>query len=370
VTFDLPSVLAVAVVLAQAPAPTQAARIAGRVVAADSGVPLPDARVTLAPFVVRQGGAGPAVLQSGPPPQAITDQDGRFVFEGVAPGAYTFDAQHSGYASLRNIGSGPPQTIQLAPGQSIDSVELRLQRGSVIAGRVFGPSGEPLADVRVVAMRRVQTAGAQGRLLPIGTQGPQQTNDLGEFRIAGLPAGEYVVAAVRSPSPALPLSGAVSPTRQGSQTTIATTYYPGTTDQNGASPIAVGAGTEVGNITFTVQSVPAYHVSGVVVDENGAPLAGAMVMLTGDPRNGPPIGPAGSARAAADGSFSIGEVPPGNYRLNATVPVVWNSSGSNGGGFVTAASAGRPSPPQQTEVVVTAADVSGLQVVVVRQPRR
>jgi Carboxypeptidase regulatory-like domain len=363
VAFASVLTVAVTVVLGQAPAPTQAARIAGRVVAADSGLPLPDARVTLAPFVVRRGGAGPAVLQSGPPPQAITDQDGRFVFEGVAPGTYTFDAQHSGYASLRNIGGGPPQTIQLAPGQSIDSLELRLQRGSVIAGRVFGPSGEPLADVRVVAMRRVQTAGSQGRLLPIGSQGPQQTNDLGEFRIGGLPAGEYIVAAVRSPSPALPLSGA-SRTRQGRQTTIATTYYPGTTDQNGASPIAVGAGAEVGNITFTVQSVLAYHVSGVVVDENGAALAGAMVMLTGDPRNGPPIGPAGSARTAADGSFSIGEVPPGSYRLNATVPVVWNSSGSIGGGLVTAASAGRPSPPQQTEVVVADADVSGLQVVV------
>ncbi|PWT81937.1 MAG: hypothetical protein C5B57_09555 [Blastocatellia bacterium] len=361
--FGLTSVLAVAVVLAQAPAPTQAARIAGRVVAADSGAPLSDARVTLAP-VVRGRGAGTAVLPPGPPPQAITDQNGRFVFEGVAPGTYTFDAQRSGYAPLRTIGSGPPQTIQLAPGQSIDSVELRLQRGSVIAGRVFGPSGEPLPDVRVVAMRRMQTAGAPGRFLPTGGQGPQQTNDLGEFRIAGLPPGEYIVAAAHGPNLALAASGAESPRQQGPRTTIATTYYPGTVDQNGASPIVVGAGVEVGNITFMVQSVLAYHVSGVVVDENGAAVAGAMVMLSGDPRSGPPIGPAGSARTAADGSFSIGEVPPGSYRLNASAPVVWSSSGSTAGGFVTSTSAGRPTLPQQTEVVVTDADVSGLQVVV------
>jgi hypothetical protein len=359
----LTSVLAVAALLAQAPASTQAARVGGRVMADDNGAPLPDARVTLAPFV---GGRGPrpAVLPSGPPPQAITDQDGRFVFEGVTPGTYTFDAQRSGYAPLRNMASGPPQTIQLTPGQSIDSVELRLQRGSVIAGRVFGPSGEPLADLRVIVMRRVQTAGASGKFLPAGNQGPQQTNDLGEFRIAGLAAGEYIVAATRRPT--LPMGGSVS--RQSARTTIATTYYPGTTDQNGASPIIVSVGAEVGNITFTVQSVPAHNVSGVVVDENGTPLAGAMVTLIGDARSGVPIGPAGSARTAADGSFSIGDVPAGSYRLNASVPIVWNNSGS-AGGIVSSTSVVRPGPQQQTEVVVTDADVSGLQIVV-RQPRR
>src|SRR5262249_2843867 len=119
------------------------------------------------------------------------------------------------------------------------------------------------------------------------------------------------------------------------------------------------------------QSVPAHHISGVVVDENGAPLAGAMVMLSGDPRNGPPIGPAGSARTAAGGSLSIEDVPPGSYRLNASVPVVWNStSGFSGGRFVTATSGDRPTPPQQTEVIVTDADVSGLQVVVRGRERR
>jgi hypothetical protein len=285
------------------------------------------------------------------------------LFEGVAPGTYTFDAQRSGYAPLRNFAGGPPQTIQINPGQSIDSVELRLQKGSVIAGRVFGASGEPLADARVVAMRRVQTGRGPGRFMPTGSQGPQQTNDLGEFRIAGLAAGEYIVAASRGQNLALATSGAVSPTRQGARTTIATTYYPGTTGQNGASPIAVGAGVEVGNVTFTVQSVPAHNVSGVVVDENGSPLAGAMVTLMGDPRTGVPIGPAGSARTAADGSFSIGDVPAGTYRLNASVPIVWNSSGS-GGGIVSSTSVVRPGRPQQIEVVGTDADLSGLQIVV------
>jgi hypothetical protein len=116
-----------------------------------------------------------------------------------------------------------------------------------------------------------------------------------------------------------------------------------------------------------VQSVPAHNVSGVVVDESGTPLAGAMVMLSSDARSGVPIGPTSNARTAADGSFSIGDVPAGSYRLSASVPVVWSNSGS-AGGIVSPTSVVRPGPSQQTEVVVADADVSGLQIVV--QPRR
>jgi hypothetical protein len=36
----------------------------------------------------------------GPPPQAVTDQDGRFTFSGLTPGDYRLDARKTGYVDL------------------------------------------------------------------------------------------------------------------------------------------------------------------------------------------------------------------------------------------------------------------------------
>src|ERR1051326_3156407 len=100
------------------------------------------------------------------------------------------------------------------------------------------------------------------------------------------------------------------------------TYYPGTADQASAQPIVVAAGSEVGNIVFTMQSAAAYRVSGIVVDENGAPVAGAFVMLVRDPRAGMFFGgPPANGRSQDDGRFTIDGVIAGTYRATASIPI-------------------------------------------------
>ena len=61
--------------------------------------------------------------------------------------------EKTGYAAP--IGPSNARTVEIAAGQSIDDVDLHLERGAVIAGRVLDPAGEPLPDARVTAMRRV-----------------------------------------------------------------------------------------------------------------------------------------------------------------------------------------------------------------------
>src|SRR5262245_477929 len=229
-----------------------------------------------------------------------------------------------------------------------------------------------------MAMRRFAgRGGMQPQLVsaPTSGMGMLQTNDIGEFRIAGLAAGEYYIAATRSINSIVGAMSNASATQgtQGTQgTTLATTYFPGTTDQNAAQPVAIAEGDTKSGIEFRMLSVPSFRISGRVVDEQGAPVARAMVMLAADPRGGAFVGPAGNAQSGDDGRFTIGQVPSGSYRISASVPMQMNgssgawSSVSGGVGGVSYAGSG-DGPPA---VVVNDADVSGLTLTVRRpQPR-
>jgi hypothetical protein len=356
--------------LSQAAPGTQAVttgQIAGRVTVEGTNTPVARARITLMP-------GSPPTGQMWMPPQTLTDRDGRFVFAGLAPGSYRIDVQKTGFAPPAVPGRAP--ATQVSAGQTTE-IALTLLKGAVIAGRLLDESGEPATDVSVMAMYRVDvstTGAAAPRFMPAPGAG-QQTNDLGEFRIASLAPGEYYVAVM--PGGGSPFGGpTVAPTGNGTTNTI--TYYPGTADQAAAHTISVAPGETVANIVFSLQSVPSFRVSGRVVDQNDAPVAGAVVMLMGDPASNAFMGPTGNARTDDDGGFTIAEVPSGTYRVSASVPVVMGdlgnavSSGLGGafsGGSFSSWSVGGPASgviggiDQQTEVIVNGDDVTGVRVI-------
>jgi protocatechuate 3,4-dioxygenase beta subunit len=377
--------LLVALSFSQAAVPAAAGRVSGRVAAEGANTPIAGARIMLFP-------AGRPTGPIGMPPQTLTDQDGRYVFEQVAAGNYRVQVQKAGFAPVSDPTQLPPM-ITVAAGQSLDNVDFRLQKGGAITGRVLDANGDPLPDARIMAMRRGPSSAPGARLLPAPMQGMQQTNDLGEYRVSGLASGEYFIAA--APRGMSPFGGpGVSPAPAGTaRMTAAMTFYPGTTDQVAAQVIVVAPGAEVGNIVFTMQTAPAFSVSGIVVDESGSPVAHAVVMLMGVPRSGM-LGPAGSAQSQDDGRFVIGEVTAGTYRVNASMMIIGGTgrssvgsggssvgvssgvsgsggssvgvssgvSGSGGGGGFVTFSAGAPSDPA-AEVLVTDADVNNVRVV-------
>lgn len=358
--------LFLALTLAQAvPAAEQTGRVSGRVTAEGANTRLAGVRIMLIP-------ATPPMAPIRMPPQALTDADGRYVFDRVAPGSYRVSADKNGYAPLDDMNRAP---LQVAAGQSL-AFDMQLKKGGVITGKVLDPAGEPLTDARVMILRRMPMPAAVGRGLPpmprlIPASGPgAQTNDLGEFRVPSLAPGEYYVAATpRSIAMLGPAESSMVRDQKAARTTLATTYYPGTSDQAAAQPIAVAAGAEVGNIYITMQRVPAFRVSGVVVDEDGKPVDGAMVMLMGDPRGGALMGPVGNSIAKADGRFDIDDVPAGSYRINASVMMRMSSSvgGASSGGssfsWSSTSGTGPGTMVQPAEVVVADADVTGVRVV-------
>jgi hypothetical protein len=391
--------LLVALTLTQAaPAAEQTGRIAGRITAEGANTPVAGVRIILMPAARPTGPMGPMSM----PPQALTDQDGRYVFDRIAAGSYRINVEKSGFAPIADMTRMP--TVQVAAGQTV-ALDFQLQKGAVIAGRIVDARNEPVTDVRIMVLRRVapppsaRAMPGMTRLIPVGGQS-QQTNDLGDYRVAGLAPGEYVVVAMPRPITTFGGPGAAAssapPADHKPRTTIATTYYPGTVDQAAAQPIAVAAGAEVGNINFAIQSAAAFRVSGIVVDENGQPVANAMVSLTSDMRGGAIFtGPPGMTRARDDGRFDIDEVVAGAYRAHAMIPVQLANGvgggvsgvvtgGVSGGAFSSATGAGSGSgsfvtwssndgsagtTDQSVAIAVTDGDVSGVRIVT-RRPAR
>jgi protocatechuate 3,4-dioxygenase beta subunit len=373
------SMLSAALLAGQTPAAAPA-QISGRVFAEGSNTPLAGARVVVVRIQRTMAGL------IGPPPETTTDQTGHYAFLNLTPGEYSIEARQPGFA--QNSDDSTRKMVTVAAGQAIEDVDIWLARGGAIAGRIVDATGAPMAELRVMVLRHVDRPGMEGRLLPAAGQG-QQTNDLGEFRVYGLPAGTYYVAA--APMMMLGGSAATSASRS-APTVLATTFYPGTTDSATAQPVTVSPGDTASNISFAMQSTIAFRVSGVVTDESGAAVSGATVMLTNDPRKGAMFfGPAARATSDSNGQFVVAGVSPGNYRAIASVPimvrrpsggapppagvsggvvggvtggVVFGTTAPVGGSMSVNSAMTQASP---VDVAVADADVTGLRLVVARR---
>ena len=327
----------VALLAPQTPAATTGA-LSGRIVEEGSGAPISGAQVSLRAL-------GQPMLP-GPPPtlDTTTDTAGRFVFSAVAAGRYMMNVTKNGYAVQQAPGVAMPPPIEVVVGGAT-TIDRALQRSAIIVGRVTDDAGEPLAQARVMAFRRPTSDPVLlaryanrpdmlqnfNRLMPIGQTA--QTNDLGEFRLFGLPAGEYFVQA--SAPFQSPLNGSSTPRGR----TYASTFYPSVVDSASAQSVSLVAGQTSDALVIALQMVPAFQIAGVVVDESGTPIPGAMVMLTPDRSSGMVfMGPSGPpSRTDASGKFSIANVAGGRYQLMAAIPNVISGSGvgagAAGGGF-------------------------------------
>jgi len=276
--------------------------IRGRVVAADTGRPLRRARITL---------SGPELGREGR--STSTNLDGRYEMADLPAGRYTIRVTRSGYLPLqygqrRPLEPGKP--LQLLDKQAIDRIDFALPRASVISGQITDELSEPVADVQVFAMRSTWFQGRR-RMVPVGL--PARTDDAGEYRLTGLSPGSYDVMAT--------LRETWTVTENGVERMLgyAPTYAPGTASLTDARRVTVAVGQAVGNTNFALMPGTAASVSGMAADSLGAPLVsrGIILMQEFAGASGAIMSMGGNATTAADGSFTIKNVPPGSYKVLA-----------------------------------------------------
>ena len=287
--------------------------IKGRVVRSDTGQPIRRARVRLFAEEAR------AVL---------TDENGRYEISELPAGRHTLAASKGGFVQMaygqrRPHGSGRPLT--LAAGQVLEGIDFSLPPGGVITGRIVDETGEPVVGAAVNVMRFAFTNGRR-QLAGVSAAG---TDDRGEFRIFGLPRGEFFVqASVDAPSDVL-----------GVRLGYAPTYYPGTPVHGEAQRVAIKAGEEVSGITFALSRIRTASISGVVRYPDGSTTI-AFVTARDNSANSL-MGTEGLAVVRSDGTFQIGNLAPGSYILEARAMT-------------------NPDAVSRTEVVVNGRDVTGL----------
>jgi protocatechuate 3,4-dioxygenase beta subunit len=256
---------------------------------------------------------------------AVTGADGTFRVEGIIPGRYRLFAERTGYLEVdKHRPRSEGRVLTLAAGQEMKDLLIRLQASAVVEGRVTDEDGDPLPDAQVAVLKQTYSSGRSHW----EQAGAERTNDLGEYRIAGLAAGTYYVSVNPPPdfkslieaSSSAPTSGGQEcPPRAGNcasgnpaVTSYMTTYYPGTKDRSQAAPFQLHAGDDF-PANFSLTQSPSLVIRGSIV--NLPPGSSAVVMLQSKDFNLTING----AEIRKDGTFEIRDVSPGAYAVVATV---------------------------------------------------
>ncbi|HEU4875528.1 MAG TPA: hypothetical protein VFT44_20635 [Pyrinomonadaceae bacterium] len=194
--------------------------------------------------------------------KATTDHDGFYRFGNLTPGNYSLVLAASAFVMTRK--DSQSKNVVVSEDESVEGINFALVRGGVITGRVTDGEGRPLIAQQV----KVYTVeGFERRLKdqPVYPEREVQTDDRGIYRVFGLSAGRYKVAAGR--------------TDDGynfnftERATYRQVFHPNTDEQAKATVIEVSEGSEASNVDIALgRALQTFSASGVAIDEKGMPV--------------------------------------------------------------------------------------------------
>jgi protocatechuate 3,4-dioxygenase beta subunit len=283
--------------------PAGTAVLRGQVLSVD-GTPLRRALVRAMSAEGRGGGV------------STTDPQGKFEIKELPAGRYTVSASKAGYVTMqfgqrRPEQSGSGTILDVLDKQIVEKIQFALPRGAVITGRVLDEFGEAIAGANVSASR-YRFLGGTRRMT---SSGADNTDDQGNFRIYGLPPGDYFVSGtLRSQAGMMFMPGMSSTETEG----YAPSYYPGTPNVAEAQRVTVKGGQELTGINFALAATRLARIRGRVTSASGEPSAGVMLMMmASDPTNAMPYMMSANAQTRGDGTFQLAGVAPGTYTITA-----------------------------------------------------
>ena len=295
---------ALAIAPGQQPAPSQLpanedakASIEGRVTEVDGATPIQGAKVAL------RGAA-----------TGETDSAGRYVLKDVPAGDHRMSVFKEGYGRESSGDSTPLRRMRLLPGQRLSGVDFQLKKEAVVGGRVYDVRRNPAVGVHVNVWG---ISFEYGRKI-FWLRGSVRTDDLGEYRLAGLTEGSWYVGAIRSDVARVH----IPPRRRATGETIGQTkgtsfvvFYPNAPSLTSAEPLYLRGGEERTAVDLSLVEMDTFCVVASVTANGGS--ARYYVHLS-------PHSPGWRSRVIASAplgahrELEICQLPPGSYQLQVS----------------------------------------------------
>ncbi len=225
--------------------------------------------------------------------RAITDSNGEYTVTGLSAGSYRVmaDASSSGYSPLfynNTPESSRATAVVVGQGATVSNIDFSLSAGGSISGTVYQTDGTTAVVGAFVRAHDPSPGGANGDAV---------SGADGTYTIPSLPDGSYIVEA------------------QAADQGLGTEFYDNVSDWSEATRVSVSSGADVPSIDFSLGS--GGSISGRITQSDGTTPIGDVFVHASDYDTG---AYASGATSAADGTYTIQGLLPGDYRIETWVP--------------------------------------------------
>jgi hypothetical protein len=278
-------------------------RVAGVVVNANTGGPLPRTRVTIMDARMRQN------VQA-----TISSDVGRFEFH-VPAGKFGLQGAKRGFITGAYNQHDQFSTAIVTGAEGVDSEHLilRLAPNAVLAGKVTDEFGEPVRQAEITVYRENRFSG----ISQISRFRNAVTDDQGKYEVTPLDAGTYFVCARATPwyaihPPSVSPEAPNSPVQVSAALDVAypITFYGDTAEPEEATPIPVRGGDHL-EADIHLNPTPALHLT--FHAEEGGPVAYPQLQRkVFDEVEGVATG---SVEMISPGVYELNGIAPGQYMV-------------------------------------------------------